>query len=286
MLSAREEWPRLRKLARILSPFAAAALLGCTNEMTAPSYLVRGTAEGISGTPVVLDNNGTDAVTVAQDGDFYFAGELADGATYSVSVADKPSSLSCTLTHRAGVISGADAADVLLQCTRSFSVGGVVTGLTGDGLILENNHAAAVALSRDGAFVFDALAADAAYEITVSQSPAGETCNVASGAKGVVAGADVENVVVTCVADEAHSLRGNVVGLATGSLLLQNGSADAVSVAADGSFYFPKTVPRGGAYDVTIASQLDTAQRCIVQNGIGVMVDRDVDDVSVTCAPD
>ena len=87
--------------------------------------------------------------------------------------------------------------------TGSFTVGGTVTGLTGSGLILQNNggdnHPHDV--NMGGAFTFaTSIASGLAYSVTVSTQPSSpsQTCSVTNGA-GTVAGANITNVAVNCV---------------------------------------------------------------------------------------
>jgi hypothetical protein len=79
----------------------------------------------------------------------------------------------------------------------SFTVGGTVSGLSGS-VVLQDNGGDQVTVAADGSFRFPtALAAGAAYAVTVGTEPAGQTCSV-SGGSGTVAAADVTGVAVTC----------------------------------------------------------------------------------------
>lgn len=80
----------------------------------------------------------------------------------------------------------------------THTVGGTVTGLTADGLVLQNNGADSLALTTDGPFTFATeLEEGAAYEVTVSAQPIGQTCSVSNGS-GMVATTDITGVVVNC----------------------------------------------------------------------------------------
>lgn len=83
----------------------------------------------------------------------------------------------------------------------TYSVGGSVSGLTGSGLALQNNVADTLAIAADGPFTFlTELVNTAAYAVTVSTQPTGQTCSVANGS-GSIAATDVTDVAVTCVDD-------------------------------------------------------------------------------------
>jgi hypothetical protein len=82
----------------------------------------------------------------------------------------------------------------------SYTIGGVVMGLSGSGLILQNNGGDNVALSAPGAFTFsNGLENGAAYSVTVATQPSApaQDCVVTNGS-GTVRGANVTNVTVTC----------------------------------------------------------------------------------------
>ncbi len=81
-----------------------------------------------------------------------------------------------------------------------FSVGGTVAGLSGS-VILSNNIADFLVINVDGPYTFAAALADGAtYSVQVDSEPAGQDCIVA-GAAGTVAGANVADVTVICVAE-------------------------------------------------------------------------------------
>ena len=81
----------------------------------------------------------------------------------------------------------------------SYPIGGTVTGLSGT-VVLQDNGGDDLSVSSNGSFTFaTALAAGAAYDVTVKTSPSGQSCTV-SGGSGTVASADVTNVAVSCTA--------------------------------------------------------------------------------------
>lgn len=164
------------------------------------TFSVGGTVDGLNGT-VVLKNNATDELSISTDGDFTFGTKLDDGDSYSVIISSNPTGQTCSLTNGSGSISGADVTDVTVTCTDgTYSVGGTVTGLTGSGLVLKNNGTDDLSVAAGAtAFTFATLLPDAAgYSITVGGQPTGQTCSVANSS-GVISGANVTNVSVTCI---------------------------------------------------------------------------------------
>ena len=85
-----------------------------------------------------------------------------------------------------------------------YSVGGTVSGLTGSGLVLQNNGDDDLSVSASGSFVFATpLPTDTAYSVTVSGQPTDPTSNcivMNAGRSGVVQSADITAVSVVCAA--------------------------------------------------------------------------------------
>ena len=84
---------------------------------------------------------------------------------------------------------------------QTYSVGGTVTGLTGTGLVLQNNAGNDLTVAVNGAVTFSTtLASGSAYSITIKTQPAAtpaQTCSISNGS-GTVASAAVTNVAVNC----------------------------------------------------------------------------------------
>jgi gamma-glutamylcyclotransferase (GGCT)/AIG2-like uncharacterized protein YtfP len=84
------------------------------------------------------------------------------------------------------------------QTARAYTIGGTVYGLTGTGLVLQNNGADDLSLTGDGSFTFSTAITDVeAYDVTVKNNPTGQFCRIDNSA-GAVAGGNVTNVAVTC----------------------------------------------------------------------------------------
>lgn len=164
--------------------------------------------------------------------------------------------------------------------SESFSVGGVVSGLSGT-VVLRNNGADDLSVSADGSFTFETeLASGAAYAVTVQTQPATQTCVVTSGS-GSLGSADVTDVSVSC-SSNTYTVGGSVSGL-TGTVVLQNNGGNDRSINADGSFTFSTPVSQGATYSVTVQTQ-PAGQTCVVTNGSGTMGSSNVTNVSVSCS--
>src|SRR5687768_5871449 len=86
------------------------------------------------------------------------------------------------------------------QAQTGLTIGGSVSGLTGGGLVLQNNGAGDLNVAGDGSFIFaGTVSSGATYNVTVLSQPAAppQTCTVAN-ATGSVASSSVTNISVTC----------------------------------------------------------------------------------------
>lgn len=158
---------------------------------------------------------------------------------------------------------------------------GSVTGVTLDGLVLQNNGGSDLTVAA-GATYFqftDLVPSDSVYNVTVKSRPANtEKCDVLYG-KGNTGLYSVSSIVVACVIT-THALTGTVTGLGNHTgLILANGS-NQVPVSADGTFTMAR-VSLGYPYGVNVLQQPNNAT-CTVANGVGVIAG-DVSNVAVTC---
>ena len=181
-----------------------------TSNSTAPppppaTYTIGGTVSGLTGTGLVLQDNGADNLTVSGNGPFTFATAVNSGATYAVTVMTQPSSpaQTCTVASGSGTAS-ANVTTVAVTCTTAapanFTIGGTVSGLSGTGLVLQDNGGDNLPVSANGTFTFaTAIAPGGAYAVTVATQPSGpaQRCLVTAG--GGNAAANVTAVVVNCL---------------------------------------------------------------------------------------
>jgi hypothetical protein len=135
----------------------------------------------------------------------------------------------------------------------SYTVGGVVTGLSGGGLVLQINAGGDLAVSAPGTFAFaGSLKEGAAYSVTVATQPSApaQDCVVAN-ASGTVRGANVTNVTVTCTSVPFTVLANQPPEIGYLSLLLTDGSVMMQSVNDASAFYNLMPAADGGYVDGT-----------------------------------
>src|SRR5687768_12520817 len=115
----------------------------------------------------------------------------------------------------------------------AFSIGGTVTGLTGSGLVLQNNASGDLAIAGDGPFTFaSTVPSGTAYNVTVLTQPTSpaQSCAVTSGT-GSVSSANVTNIVVSCSSTPRFAVGGTVTGLIGPGLVLQNNAGDDLAIS-------------------------------------------------------
>jgi 6-phosphogluconolactonase len=237
---------------------------GITNAALPPiQYTVGGTVSGLSGSGLLLQLNGAGNTNVVLNGPFKVGAPLPPGSAYSVTIATQPTfpAQTCQVANGTGT-ANADITNVTIICSpgvTSFTVSGVVSGLTGTGLVLQNNGGDDLAIAKNGGFTFaKPVTTGTSYTVTVSTQPTTPTqsCRVTSGS-GVIATANVINVAVVCrrigqfayVANNgSDDVSGFKIDPVTGTLTaipgspVAAGSAPAiVSLTPDGRFAYVAT---------------------------------------------
>ena len=82
------------------------------------TYSIGGTISGLSGT-VVLQNNGSDDLTITNNGSFTFATALGDGEIYDVTVLSNPAGQICHIRDNQGTVMAANITSIVVQCSSS-----------------------------------------------------------------------------------------------------------------------------------------------------------------------
>ena len=165
--------------------------------------------------------------------------------------------------------------------TRSYSIGGSVSGLTGT-LVLQNNGASDLTVTRNGGFTLASLVPQgSAYRVTVLTQPANQLCTVANGVG--IATANVSNVAVTCVTQATYTIGGTISGLNSAGLQISAGSTNTVSPASGATtFTLPEAVTGDVTYDVGITAQ-PAGHTCVILDARGIVGSSDVEDIEVRC---
>ena len=252
------------------------------------SFTVGGNVSGLAGSGLVLQNNGGGDLPVAADGAFTFATRLATGTAYNVAVLSQPTSPSqtCTVARGSGSVASANVADVAVTCaTGQFSIRGTVSGLTGAGLVLQNNGGNDLPISADGR-VRLRQPADRWRDLhgDVRTQPSGQNC-VVRNSTGTIRGADASNVEVAC-ASNRFTIGGRASpGLAGSGLVLQlNRRQRPVDRRQRCVRIRDGAAERRRRMKCRCARQpTNPSQDCTVSNGSGTVAGSNVTNIAINC---
>jgi hypothetical protein len=152
------------------------------------TYNVGGTVSGLAGSMVLQDNNG-DNLTVAANGTFTFATQVANGSPYSVTVLTQPTGQTCNITSGGGTVT-ANVTSVAVNCSAS-SLALFVGNMYGKGNL--NGTGAAVRFFYPTSGATDSAGnvyvADNANSLIRKITPAGAVTTLA-GTAGIIGSAD------------------------------------------------------------------------------------------------
>jgi hypothetical protein len=248
------------------------------------AFAIGGNVTNLSGSGLVLQQDGAGDLSISARGGFAFADPVASGATYAVTIKEQPTNpwQTCSVAAGSGTVASWPVSDVVVSCaTDAFPIGGSVNGLSGQGLVLGNGADEVAVTSEGSSFELPPVASGASYSVVVVAQPEGpsQTCTVIDGT-GVVAGDAVTGVSVTC-ANNAFTVGGSATGMPPVGLELANGS-DTVILDFDGPWNFPAPVDSGTWYDVQVVSQPPTLA-CSIAQGVGQVGTAPVTSVEVTC---
>src|SRR5208282_1182780 len=252
------------------------------------TYTIGGTISGLTGSGLVLQDNGGNNLPLAAGAtSFTFSTPVPSGGSYSVTVLTQPSTPTqmCTVTNGSGT-ANANVTNVQIACsTTTYTIGGTISGLTGSGLVLQDNGGNNLPLAAGAtSFTFTSpVPSGGSYSVTVLTQPSTptQTCTVTNGSG--TANANVTNVQIAC-STTTYTIGGTISGLTGSGLVLQDNGGNNLPLAAGAtSFTFTTPVPSGGSYSVTVLTQPSTpTQMCTVTNGTGT-ANANVTNVQIAC---
>ena len=194
---------------------------------TTNQYPLGGSVVGLAGSGLVLATPGEPNLPVASSSTgFTFANPLPSGSSYSVTVAQQPSSpvQTCVVANGSGTVVDGAVSNVSVACQATvYALSGQVSGLTASGLVLATPGEPALSVGAGAtAFTFaNGLPSGTAYSVTVAEQPNNQTCVVQNGI-GAFGNGPVTNVSVSCTPSAAQPV-GTIPGLAGSVLSLSAG---------------------------------------------------------------
>lgn len=185
----------------------AGAALACALALSAcggsdGDLVIGGEFAGVTKPGLVLQNNGGADLTIEPTsvgiGRFQFPDLVETDASYNITVKSQPSNAeTCTVINGAGR-AAYHVGNIFVNCTiRQHALGGTVTGLTGNNLVLVNGADRVAVPAGATSFAMAKVNEDAPYGIIILTQPDNQTCTLANGT-GTMGANDVTNVAVTC----------------------------------------------------------------------------------------
>jgi hypothetical protein len=184
------------------------------------SFTIGGTATGVVGTGLVVQDNAGDNLAITANGPFTFATQIATGSPYSVTILTQPSNPAQTCSVTTGTGSGtatSNVTSVAITCTAvTYSVGGNVVGLLGkqptpppnnpltdNSFQLLNNGGDNKIITQNGPFTFATnVAQNGAYFVSAISFPSTQSEGCTLWGYSGVAAANVSNILVDCAHDD------------------------------------------------------------------------------------
>jgi hypothetical protein len=257
------------------------------------TYSIGGTVVGLTGTGLVLQDNGGDDLAITGTGTITFAFKTPQ-TKYAVTVKTQPTNPTqvCSVSNGSGTAT-AKVTDVQVSCGVVYSVSGTITGLLGTGLVLQDalgsvtDKLTITATGPSIPFTFTVpVSSGSAYNVTVGTQPSNpsQLCSVTNGT-GTATG-NVNTVEVVCPSP-TFTIGGTLTGLVNGAgntVELQNNGGDNILVTGNNtSFQFPTAVTDNGAYNVSIFFQpTSQPQPCVLFYYRGVAT-ANVSNIVVDC---
>jgi hypothetical protein len=169
------------------------------------AFTIGGTVSGLTaGDEIVVTNfPGSGIAVINNNGSFTLSGFVPANSTYTVLVLTQPPNQNCVVTHNMGTVGATNITNVLVTCTPTYTISGTLSGLNNGGeLVMQNSDDGGdVILTNNGSFTFSfPLSDDTVYNINVIDQPAGQACTILNG-NGLINGANVTNVTVTCTSN-------------------------------------------------------------------------------------
>lgn len=178
------------------------------------------------------------------------------------------------------------SAAVLAACgggNGNIALGVTVSGLSKDGLVLQNGNDTVTVNTGGGVVYFPTLLnTDQNFNITLKTIPENVQCTLNNGSGRINYFTQLQ-ATVSCF-NTPYDLGGTATGLTSGVLVLANGSTTVSLPAGTTTWKFPSQVSNGALYGITVLNQ-PTGLTCTVANGTGTMPTANVTSVAVTCRP-
>jgi len=175
----------------------------------ATTYEIGGAISGLTMSGLTLEDNGGDPLAVTANAtSFQFTDPVSAGGAYDVTVTTQPAGLVCSVGYGTGSDLQTNVSTVQVTCApTTLTIGGAISGLTSNGLILQNNAGDNLLVpAATSSFQFvTPVAYGGAYNVTVLSQPPGLTCTVTDGSSSNVT-QNVVDVSVSCITNPVYTV--------------------------------------------------------------------------------
>src|ERR1039458_9870627 len=270
--------------------------------MTTGSEVANGTFTVLTGVPSATLNpsslaQGSPQTTIAITGfdtNFATTSKVNFGANITVGTVayTNPTSISVPVTVSASAATGPRNVTIttsgkvvtttftVLSSAPTYTIGGTVSGLSGSGLVLQDNLSNNLTVASGAtAFTFSqAATSGGTYSVTVLTQPSGptQTCIVTNGG-GTVGNSNITNVQIACTTN-TYTIGGSISGYTGSGLVLQDNGGNNLTVNSGATaFTFSTPISSGNSYAVTVLTQPSSpAQTCSVTSGSGTVTNANI----------
>jgi hypothetical protein len=163
------------------------------------NLLLGGTVSGLTKTGLVLQNKTGPLLPIAVGSTtFAFVELLKSDEDFDVEIATQPPGALCKLANNKGKSGAYNVTSVAVTCTtNTYDLGGKISGLDVDGLVLINGADRLAVAAKTTDFKLSKIDDGAPYGVTVLTQPTGRTCSVQNGV-GTMGSAAIDAIRVTC----------------------------------------------------------------------------------------
>lgn len=165
------------------------------------SYDVSGTIIGLNNDGLILANGSDIVKPAAGTTRFTFPTRIDYGTNYNITFQKQPAHMTCSINGGSGSAGHYVSIEAVVTCGQNaYSVGGSISGLTAENLVLINGNVQTPVAKDSKTFVMNGTVIDGGnYGISVFTQPTGLVCNVVPGTgTGTMGEANVTTVQVVC----------------------------------------------------------------------------------------
>jgi len=158
-----------------------------------------GTVTGLAKDGLILQNGSESLPITSGSTTFTFTTLLNTDDSYNITIKQQPTGAVCTVIDGSGKASAYSVGLASISClTNQYTLGGSITGLTTDGLVLVNGSGKSSPLAGSTTFVFGSTVGDGSpYNVNVLTNPPGLTCTI-SNPVGTMGSSNNTSLVVGC----------------------------------------------------------------------------------------